>query len=151
MTTPAARKHASILVVDDESAIREILVRWLSPEGYRILEAADAEAALDVLAASPVDVLVSDIQMPGHDGLWLVKRVRERFPTVAIVLATADDTVPAAISMQSGVVHYVVKPFERHPVVTAVARAVEWHHAAEARGPVKQTDTVDDWLKRDTP
>jgi DNA-binding NtrC family response regulator len=143
---------ASILVVDDESAIREILVRWLAPVGYHIIEAPDAEAALDALAASPVDVMVSDIQMPGHDGLWLVKRARERFPMVAIVLATADDTIPPATSMQSGVVDYIVKPFERQPVLTAVAQAVEWHQAAKARGPVKQTtDVVDEWLKGDTP
>jgi CheY-like chemotaxis protein len=136
----------SILVVDDEPAMREILVRWLKPVGYLITEASNAEAALEILASTPVDVLVSDIQMPGHDGLWLVARVRERFPQVAIVLATADDTVPPSTSLQPAIADYLVKPFTREPVLSAVARGVTWRRAIMARTQPDRSDVLDEWL-----
>ena len=123
----------SVLIVDDEAGIREILRRWLEPAGYSVQQAADAEAALDVLASSVPAAVLCDVDMPGHDGLWLVARVRERFPTVAIVLATAADEVPPAVSLQDGVVGYVLKPFHRQRLLAAVKDAVAWHQAAVAR------------------
>ncbi len=139
---------SSILIVDDEPRIREILVRWLAPAGYDTREAPDAETALELLTASASDVALCDIQMPGHDGLWLVARLRERFPNVAIVLATAVDTVPPVVSLQKGVVEYLVKPFQRERVIAAVRRAVEWHQAAVARGPERAPagDPIAEWL-----
>src|SRR5437868_3305849 len=100
----------SVLVVDDEPRMREILVRWIAPAGYATKEAPGADAALEVLAATPCEVVFCDIQMPGHDGLWLVKQLRKQFPKVAIVLATGVDSVPPAVSLQGGVVEYLVKP-----------------------------------------
>lgn len=86
--------------------------------------------------------------MPGHDGLWLVERLRKSFPHVAIVLATADDGVPPGVSLQGGVVEYLVKPFERGPILGAIRRAVEWHEAARASGPERTTegDPIDEWI-----
>jgi two-component system nitrogen regulation response regulator GlnG len=138
----------SILIVDDESPMREILVRWLKPAGYLIAEAANAEVALEILASTAVDVLVSDIQMPGHDGLWLLARVRERFPQVAIVLATADDRVAPSTTLQPAVVDYLVKPFSREPVLAAVSRGVKWRRAAIDSGPeADRGDVLEKWLK----
>lgn len=128
--------------------MREILRRWLVPAGYETSEAPDAETALNLVAAGVPDVVLCDVAMPGHDGLWLVQRLRERFPTVAVVLATAVDTVPPTVSLQGGVVEYLVKPFEPGRVLAAVSRAVEWHHAALARGQDRTTttDPIDEWL-----
>jgi two-component system response regulator AtoC len=117
---------SSVLLVDDEPRIREFLSRWLAPAGYEVREAPDAETALTLLGAKPVDVVLCDIDMPGHGGLWLVERLRERFPFVAIVLATAVDTIAPKVSFQSGIVEYLVKPFERARVLAAVGRAAEW-------------------------
>jgi two-component system nitrogen regulation response regulator GlnG len=137
---------SSVLIVDDESPMREILVRWLASAGYETREAADADAALEALTASPADVVLCDVQMPGHDGLWLVARMRERFPDVAVVLATADDTVPPAASLQPAIIEYLVKPLSRGPVLSAVRRGVEWRRAALARGPQPASDALNDWL-----
>jgi DNA-binding NtrC family response regulator len=139
---------SSILIVDDESPVRELLVRWLAPVGYDTKQAPDAETALELLAANPFDVVLSDVQMPGHDGLWLVARIREKFPRVAILLATVVESVPPAVSLQDGVVAYLVKPFEREKVLTAVSRAVVWHQAARSRAPEGTTagDSIDQWL-----
>ncbi|HEY3042679.1 MAG TPA: response regulator [Vicinamibacterales bacterium] len=142
---------SSVLVVDDEPRMREILVRWLAPAGYITREAPDADAAIDSLTSHLSDVVFCDIQMPGHDGLWLVAQLRERFPGVAIVLATGVDSVPPVVSMQGGVVEYLLKPFERGRVLEAVKRAIEWQQTRAARGSVSGAgaDPLKDWLEAD--
>ena len=86
--------------------------------------------------------------MPGHDGLWLMEQIRMRFPRVAIVLATANDEVPPAISMQRGVVEYLVKPFERRAVLAAVSQAVKWREGVAAAPLAPHApDAMDEWLK----
>ena len=139
---------SSVLVVDDEAPIRQILMRWLAPAGYETREAGDADAALEALTTSPADVVLCDVQMPGHDGLWLVAQMRERFPDVAVVLATASHTVTPAASMQPAIVEYLVKPLTREPVLSAVRRGVEWRRAAiaRARGRTGDADALNDWL-----
>lgn len=138
---------SSVLIIDDESGIRDFLARWLAGAGYETRQAGDAETALALLEAAPSDVVLCDVNMPGHDGLWLVERLRERFPTVAIVLATAADSIPPVVSLREGVVDYLVKPFERALVLAAVVRGVEWHAAMVAR--TTDTPVVDplaEWM-----
>jgi CheY-like chemotaxis protein len=126
----------------------ELLARWQEPAGYEIRQAPDAETALSMVEDAVPDVVLCDVQMPGHDGLWLVAQLRERFPTVAVVLATADDGLPPDVSLKSGVVDYLVKPLDRKHVPAAASRSVEWRKAAVAReqqpGP---GDSLDEWLR----
>lgn len=140
---------SSVLIVDDEPRIREVLVRWLMPAGYDTREAADAETALELLSINVSDVVVCDVRMPGKGGLWLVEQLRERHPQAAIVLATADEMVPPFVSLKGGVVDYLVKPYGRERVLTAVSRAVEWHQAAVARGPQRTPadDPLAKWIR----
>jgi DNA-binding NtrC family response regulator len=139
----------SVLIVDDESGIRKLLRRWLSTEGYDIREAPDAETALDEMAKAPADVVMCDVDMPGHGGLWLAAQLRQQFPTTAIVLATALDSVPPVTSMQRGIVKYLVKPFARHRVVEAVSFGVQWHLLAlnQADGTSAGDDRLTKWLE----
>ena len=143
----------SVLVVDDEVLMREVLVRWLRAAGYSTSDAYNATTALELIAASEPGVVLVDIEMPGRDGLWLVERIREQFPSVAIVLATARDTIPPAVSMQDGVMDYLVKPFELDRVVAAVKRALEWHETAVSRGSGGTATPValNDWLRGSRP
>jgi CheY-like chemotaxis protein len=129
--------------------MREILVRMLTPAGYSTAEAGDADTALAMIAQTPPAVLFCDVEMPGHDGLWLVAQVRKQFPTVAIVLATSNDAVPASVSLQGGVVAYVLKPFQKEHVLGAAREASAWHRAAAARRPGEPHahDPVDEWLQ----
>jgi DNA-binding NtrC family response regulator len=140
---------SSILIVDDDARIREFLVRWLKPAGHDMREAPDAETALDLVVAGPPEVVLCDMQMPGRGGLWLVEQLRTQFPAVAIVLATAIASVPPVVSLQAGVVEYLVKPFDRERVIAAVDRAVAWHRSAAARATAETTnqDPLADWLK----
>jgi putative two-component system response regulator len=140
---------SSVLIVDDQPGFREILDRILAPAGYTTAQAGDADTALAMMAPTPPAVLFCDIEMPGHDGLWLVAQVRRQFPTVAIVIATSNDAVPASVSLQGGVVAYVLKPFQKEHVLGAVREASDWHRAAAARGQGKPPahDPVDEWLR----
>ena len=125
---------ALILVVDDEPAIRQLLCRWLAKEGHDTAEAEDAGAALDVMAATPAQVVFCDIRMPGRDGLWLTAELRERYPTTAIILATGVSTVPAQTSLQAGVLAYLVKPFQRDNLRGALNAALKWNADAAMFG-----------------
>src|SRR4051794_16618287 len=102
-----------ILVVDDEESVRTMLRRWLEDAGHEVREAADAMEALDIMAVAPADVAFCDVQMPGKDGLWLTGELRSRFHSTAVVLATGVSTVPPRVSMQAGVMAYLVKPVTR--------------------------------------
>lgn len=139
---------SDVLIVDDEQPVRDMLSRWLAPEGYTLCEAADAESALAVLDSRQVGVVLCDRSLPGRDGLWLVSQIRERHPDVAIILATADDAVPPRVSLQSGVVGYLVKPFRAPLLLDAVRDAMTWHKVA-AQAPSRRSgaDPVDGWLR----
>ena len=138
----------SVLIVDDESAIRELLRRWISQEGHDIREATTAEEGLDEVTKAAPDVVMCDVEMPGHGGLWLAAQLVRRFPTTAIVLATALDSVPPSTSMQPGIVEYLVKPFKKEAVAAAVARGIQWHTAAVARwaNSADDNDKIAAWL-----
>jgi DNA-binding NtrC family response regulator len=136
----------SVLIVDDESAIRAVLARWLGAAGYDIREAVDAESALEELAKATVDVVLCDVEMPGQGGLWLASQLRERFPATAIVLATAVDSIPASVSFKPGIVAYLVKPFARELVLAAVARSIRTWRGPPA--PLNEDD-LKKWLAAD--
>lgn len=114
----------SALVVDDEAPVRELLRRWLERWGYRVKEAASATTALEVMLTEPALIILCDIRMPGHDGFWLIERVRERWPQTAIIMATGLDDIPTVLrSRQLGAVDYVSKPFGRELLRQALDRA----------------------------
>lgn len=138
-----------VLIVDDEQPIRELLSRWLEREGLVVAQASDADVAMAMLESVPARVMLCDRMMPGHDGLWLVEQVRSRFPALGIVLATADDALPARVSLQPGVVGYLVKPFKAPLVVAAVRDALAWHQVAAKAGATRVADTnpIDAWLR----
>lgn len=139
---------STILIVDDEPKMRELMVRWLTPSGHEIKQAGDAAAALEIVRTTGADVVVSDISMPGNDGVWLVTRLRAEFPQVAIVLATASDALPGSVSLQEGVVGYLLKPFSASRVHKAVKEALQWREKAIARAaqPTPPGDPVAEWL-----
>jgi two-component system C4-dicarboxylate transport response regulator DctD len=117
---------SSVLVVDDEAPVREFLTRWLEGWGYSVKVAATASEALAVMLAEPVPIIICDIKMPGHDGLWLAQRVRTRWPKTAIIIATgafAHDLDTVVASRKLGAVDYVMKPFEREMLHQALRRA----------------------------
>jgi len=138
---------ALILIVDDEPAMRQVLARWIRAAGHEIVEAGSADAALDMMEKAPATVVFCDVQMPGRDGLWLTKELRMRYPQTAVVLATAVTTVAPRISMQEGVLAYLVKPFEPRTITEALVAALAWHvGAGELRQTAPAEDRLEQWL-----
>ena len=127
----------SVLVVDDEPPVREFLTRWLVAWGYDVKTAASASEALEVMQAGPIPIMMCDIKMPGHDGLWLAEQVRARWPKTAIIIATgahAHDLEAVYASRKLGAVDYILKPFEREMVRQALHRAADALQAETPQG-----------------
>ncbi len=114
----------SVLVVDDEPADREFLRLWLKGWGYTVTVASDAAEALGAMLIEPSAIVLCDIRMPGHDGLWFVERVRSKWPRTAIIMTTAvDDPQTVLKAQRAGVVDYVTKPIEFELLRRALNRA----------------------------
>jgi DNA-binding NtrC family response regulator len=123
---------ASVLVVDDDAGIRESAVMALRKAGHRLLEAADAESALRLLREHRVDVVVSDIYMPGEDGLTLLKAISELRDPPRVILMTARGTIETtALANRGGTFDYLAKPFDLSELIDRVAAAARKSEAAE--------------------
>lgn len=102
---------ATILLVDDDDAFRELVAEILRPEGYRLLEASGGEEALRLASREPVDLVLSDQRMPGIDGLELVRRLTAGSEPPAVLLMTAYGTIPQAVeAVRLGAADYLTKP-----------------------------------------
>jgi CheY-like chemotaxis protein len=115
---------AYVLVVDDEDAIRQLLARWLAGWGYETKQAGNAEDAIDIMAAEPADIMLCDVLMPVHDGIWLAEQVRGRWPQTAVIMASSAQDMETVMRMRKqGAVDYVTKPFGREMLRQALQRA----------------------------
>lgn len=119
-----------VLIVDDEAPVRAVLSRWLTRWGYgHIREVGSALEALDAMNADPADILLCDVNMPEHDGLWLVEQVQVCWPQTAIVMSTGlNDPTTIRTSRLRGAVAYVTKPFDPHLLEQALERATGQLH-----------------------
>jgi len=123
--------NPSVLVVDDEAGVRDLIARWLLAGGYAVHVASGADEALGHVHETPPAVALCDIRMPGHDGLWLAQHIRQDAPETAVIMATGVQDVGSAVtSLRRGVIDYLTKPFGRDRLRESVLRGVEWHQAA---------------------
>ena len=114
-----------ILVVDDEPKMRRLLELTLQGMGHRAVQAPDGIDALELLAAEPCDLVLTDMRMPRLDGLGLLRAMRERGIETPVVMLTAHGTVESAVeAMKLGAVDYILRPFEVSTVELAVTRAL---------------------------
>jgi putative nucleotidyltransferase with HDIG domain len=122
-----------ILVVDDETVVRSVVVALLEHGGYSTIEAENAEEALELLQNGPsCDVIMSDVMMPGTDGLTLLDAIKRDFPAIPVLLFTAlHDLQIATDAFRRGAFDYLLKPFERKDLIVAIERALE--HAREQK------------------
>lgn len=115
-----------VLVVDDEPSNLESLERTFRREGHEVLKAADGLEGLEQVRRHRVDVMVTDLKMPGMDGLELLRSVKAIAPDTEVVLITAFGTVEVAVSaMKEGAHDFVTKPFKRMQIVKVVRQALE--------------------------
>jgi len=93
-----------VLVVDDESGVRDLMSRWLAA-GYDVRTASNADEALTRVHGDPPAVALCDIRMPGRDGLWLAQQIRDASPETAVIMATGvQDVASAVTSLQQGAI-----------------------------------------------
>ncbi len=115
-----------VLLVDDEPGVTQLLSEGLSLEGFKCLRSSSGEEALELLNREAVDVIVSDLQMPGISGLELLDIVHKAHPRSVFLMATGVDDVRTGIqAMKHGADDYLVKPFQLAAVVTSIERALE--------------------------
>lgn len=135
MTETARSEVARVVVVDDDRAIRWVLERALAQPDLDVECIERADTALTRLLEDPPDVLVTDIRMPGIDGLDLMARIREAHPDLPVIVMTAHSDLDSAVaSYQGGAFEYLPKPFDVDEALALVRRAVA--HARERQRPV---------------
>jgi excisionase family DNA binding protein len=123
---PQARDGRSrVLVVDDESSIRELLQKTLALAEYEVDVAPDGRAALERLRLGNYDLLIADLKMPGMDGLTLIREAKRLKTDLPVIIITGFSTESSAIeAVNLGVAGYLTKPFRVPQVLAAAARAL---------------------------
>ena len=102
---------ANVLVVDDEENIRDYIAETMELDGHNVMEAANGLDALELLRRHPVDLMITDIKMPGMDGIELVGSASEHYPNMFCIVMTAHGTIPSAVeAMKTGAIDYLQKP-----------------------------------------
>ena len=123
---PAEAAPPTLLVADDDPAVRQSLERTLAREGYSVLLAPDGQAAMERLREGGVDLLLSDLRMPGLNGLELLREVKAAQPDVDVIMLTAFGTVEEAVTaMKDGAVDFLTKPFQRAQLIRVIRKALE--------------------------
>jgi len=126
------RKTTEILVVDDESIVRESLHDWLDSVGYKVITAESAEEALRIIQKKKIKIMLADLIMPGMNGIELMKRAREIVPTISTVIITAHGTIQTAITaIREGAYDYVEKPFCPEKVELLIKNLVDHQNLIE--------------------
>jgi DNA-binding response OmpR family regulator len=111
---------ATVLVVDDEPIVREVVVRYLAREGHDTLEAADGDKARGVIEGQAVDLVVLDLMLPGTDGLELCRWVRGRSELPVIMLTARGEEADRIVGLELGADDYVTKPFSPRELAARV-------------------------------
>ncbi len=124
----------SVLLVDDELELLQALMRRLRKESFQLLTATSAEEALGILARSPVDLIVSDWQMPGMSGLDFLAKVAKEYPNCVRIMLTGQPSLPVAISaINNGEVYkFLTKPYDASALAQIIRDALE-HRRATVR------------------
>lgn len=112
---------ATILIVDDEPDVREVLEEYFVSNGYNALAVESASAARKLAAQHPIDLALVDIHMPGEDGLSLARHLREHYRSMAIVMLTSAGTVvDRIVGLEMGADDYVAKPFDPRELLARI-------------------------------
>ena len=131
---PADGTAARVLIVDDDAVVRDAIGMVLSDEGYDCRTTSGAEAALEMARQTDPHLVISDMKMPGKDGLWLLDRLRRERPDTAVVMLTAyGDTEAAVECLRRGATDYLLKPPRSGDLLRSIERALSRRRDERAR------------------
>lgn len=117
------RINASVLVVDDEPILRDILTRIVGRAGYSVASAVDGLDALEKLKTARFDIVISDVKMPNMDGLELLGEIKSSYPETSVILITGKAAeFRLEDALKAGADHFIVKPFKNVEVATTLMR-----------------------------
>ena len=134
------RRNASVLVVDDEEIMREILETLLTREGYQVRLAATGAEGIELARTLPFDTVIVDLMMPGVDGMSTLEELKKIDDDLPVLMITAYASVETAISaMKLGAFDYITKPFKNDEVLVAVRNAVERRQLKAENTALRQT------------
>lgn len=123
---------AKILVIDDDTSLRRVLEYNLQEEGYEVQTASSGEEGLYLFGQAQPDLVITDMKMPGMDGLMVLKSIKERSPDVLVVIMTAFGTIDIAVdAMKAGAYDYITKPFNRDALKLTVKKALQFSGLTE--------------------
>lgn len=121
---PAENDKWSVLIIDDEQDIREVTAVALTDAGYRVETAADGESGLDFCQSNLPQIVITDIRMPGMDGIQVLEAVKQRFPDTEVIVATAFGEMETAIrALQLDASDFITKPIHTEGLMVALERA----------------------------
>jgi DNA-binding response OmpR family regulator len=127
------KSTVSILVVDDEEMLRNLLMKILSKEGYQVDAACDGEDAVEKLRQNTYSLLISDIKMPRLNGFELLKIAKRDYPTMGVIIMTAyGDSFTVKDALLLGADEYITKPFKSFEINLIVERAY-WRQLSAAK------------------
>ncbi len=124
---------ATVLVVDDEPIVREVVVRYLTREGHRTLEAADGKAARAAIETSDPDLVVLDVMLPGTDGLELCRWIRSTSELPVIMLTARGEEADRIVGLELGADDYVTKPFSPRELAARIRTVLRRTAPADER------------------
>ena len=134
----------TLLVVDDEEAIRNAVRKYLLQQGYEVAVASTGEEALEILQRQKITGILLDVNLPGTNGVDLVPRMIELEPTVAVLMLTAvNDATSAALCMQRGALDYLLKPIDLSHLGRSIRRALDRRHS------LLEGQQLTQWLKEE--
>ena len=153
-----ANRPVRVLIADDELEVRELLAEYFAEVGYDVTTAADGTAAVDDLTANPTkyQLVISDLQMPGVDGLGVLQAAKKANPSIAVIIVTGYASVDSAVrAVRMGAYDYLTKPFTLGQIEVIVRRAAERlaleaenRHLARRVGGHDQADSSEPVLAR---
>jgi response regulator RpfG family c-di-GMP phosphodiesterase len=140
MVESAPGEPTKILIVDDDASVRDVITVLLGEEGYACTAVSSAEAGLDAVRQADYPLVISDVRMPGRDGIWLLERIRDATPDTAVVMLTAfGDTEAAVECLRNGAADYLLKPPKVTELIRAIERALGRRRLELARGKYRRS------------
>ncbi|MDP2052132.1 MAG: response regulator, partial [Acidobacteriota bacterium] len=120
------RRNASVLVIDDEEVMRDILGTLLEREGYSVRLASGGQEGLELAKSLPFDAVIVDVMMPGLDGMQVLNEIKKHDDDLPVLMVTAYASMESAIAaMKKGAFDYITKPFKNDEVLVVLNNATE--------------------------